>query len=151
MSEMLRRFVRFEFLSGLTRKNHGRQRNARRRSNVARRSLLLADLVEPMEERIMLVGDLDVTVNDVTTIHDETSGLQNTPPNLDATTDENGNDIAFCRRLPSVLDTTGAIGAALSGYDGSNSGEDVFTITAAASTIDNLALDRCQRRSARWR
>jgi hypothetical protein len=99
----------------------------------------------------IMADHLTITVNDVTTIHDETDGLQNDPPNLDATNDLNGNDIAVAS-LPTVFsdrltdpdlnaDPTGAIGAALSGYDGSNDGLDVITVTAGPGfDIDNLAL-----------
>ncbi|NEP88884.1 MAG: hypothetical protein F6K18_19715, partial [Okeania sp. SIO2C2] len=95
------------------------------------------------------MADLIFTLNnDVTTIHDETTGLQNTPPTLDTTTDDNGNDIAvgallveFSTRLNDLeADPSGAIGAALSGYDGSNTGSDVFTIDPGGFAIDNLAL-----------
>ena len=67
------------------------------------------------------------TSHDVTTIHDETDGLQSTPPDLDQDNPENDdNDIAVAS-LPTVLsdrltvpgaDSSEAIGAALSGSDG---------------------------------
>ncbi len=101
-----------------------------------------------------------ITVHEgVFTIHDETTGLQNNPPNLDVTIDDNGNDVAldldgtdpnvpdFPLALSSRLtalgaDPSGAIGSALSGYDGSptSEGENALTIDGGGFTIANLAL-----------
>ena len=101
---------------------------------------------------------LTVTVDpNVLTIHDESDGVQNTPATLDPTTDDNGTDVAldldatnpavpdfpsdFSARLTALgADPSGAIGAALSGYDGSNNGLDVVTFSANGANISNLAL-----------
>jgi hypothetical protein len=101
---------------------------------------------------------ISITVEDVTTIHDETEGEQNTPPNLDSTENNNGNDVAidldsndakvpdfpsdFATRLTALgADPSGSIGAALSGYDGTDGseGSNVLTIDPDGPTIDNLA------------
>ncbi len=108
-------------------------------------------------EAVEQTGLVIIVDPDVTTIHDETSGLQNTPPNLDSTTNDNGNDVAldldgtdpdvpdfpleFSTRLTALgSDPSGAIGAALSGYDGSNDGLVALTIDGNGFTIANLAL-----------
>ncbi|MDH3469422.1 MAG: hypothetical protein OES26_26650, partial [Gammaproteobacteria bacterium] len=87
-------------------------------------------------------------------VHDESDGLQNEQPTGNPENDNDGNDIAvsalpahFAARLVELgLDpdsnglTDDAIGAALSGYDGSNGGQDVFTVSTNGSTVNNLAL-----------
>ena len=169
-----------DFINRSFKNRHARRRDkalARSRAKKRQTHLLAADntiRLESLEPRMLLSGNaladplddpiaaeqtgLVITVDpNVTTIHDETSGLQNTPPNLDATTDENGNDVAldldgtdpnvpdfplaFSTRLTALgSDPSGAIGAALSGYDGSNDGLVALTIDGNGFTIANLAL-----------
>ncbi len=168
-----------DFISRSFKNRHARRRDkALARSRAKRQTHLMAAgnalQLESLEPRVLLSGNaladplddplaveqtgLVITVTPgVTTIHDETDGLQNTPPNLDPAIDENGNDVAldldgtdpdvpdfpvaFSSRLTALgSDPSGAIGAALSGYDGSNDGLVALTINGNGFTIANLAL-----------
>ena len=91
-----------------------------------------------------------ITLTGKTTTHDESAGLQNATETPTPSGDKDDNDIVVAS-LPSVFsewltdlgaDPSGAIGAALSGYDGTNIDEDeelnVLTVDATG-TISNLA------------
>ena len=152
---MSRRMLRFDYLNGIYGKHRRRvlrkQQLAHREAQRAEESL--ATLVEPLEDRLLLVGDLEIVVDPlVTTVHDETSGLQNATESFGITGDDDDNDILvselppdFANRLVELgLDpdsdglTNDAIGAALSGYDGSNNGADAFTVNPGEFEIANL-------------